>query len=117
TDSTGTHRIVDQSQSQASPVELAADLSGITTNAGNIGLRTTGSGNLVLAAAVDAGTHAVGLESVGAITQTGGAVTASGLEMSAAGPISLPGANKVATLAAQTTAAATNPGSATGNSI
>jgi hypothetical protein len=82
---------------------LSATLSGVTTSDANIGLRVTGSGDLTLAANVDAGTADVGLESAGAIVQTAGAVTAGSLEVTASGPVSLPDANAVSVLAAQVT--------------
>jgi filamentous hemagglutinin family protein len=84
---------------------LTGPLSGVVTNNGNIGLRVTTSGNLNLAANVDAGNAAVGLESAGTIQQTAGAVTGSALEVSAVGPVSLLATNAVPVLASQTTGA------------
>ncbi len=89
-------------------VPLTGPLSGVVTNNANIGLRVTTSGDLLLTQNVAAGTAGIGLESAGQIRQTGGAVTASALEMSAAGAASLPDANAVPTLAARTTAAGSN---------
>jgi hypothetical protein len=82
---------------------LSATLSGVTTNAANIGLRVTSSGDLVLMANVDAGTADVGLESASAISQTAGLVTAGSLEVTAVGSVYLPDANAVSVLAAQVT--------------
>ncbi len=82
---------------------LTGALSGVTTSNANIGLRVTGSGDLLLTTNIDAGTAGVGLEAAEAITQTSGVVTAGALEVSALGPVSLPDANKVVVLAGQVT--------------
>ena len=82
---------------------LPGPLSGVVTNSANIGLRVTGSGDLLLTQNVNAGTAGVGLEAAGQILQTGGAVTAGALQISAAGPVSLPNANAVSLLAGQVT--------------
>jgi filamentous hemagglutinin family protein len=82
---------------------MIAVLSGVTTNNANIGLRVLGSGDLILAANVDAGSAGVGLESAGAISQTAGAVTAGTFEVLSVGSASLPDANNVAVLAAELT--------------
>jgi filamentous hemagglutinin family protein len=88
------------------PVSLApltAALSGVVTNNANIGLRVTTSGNLLLKANINAGSAGIGLESAGQIQQTAGTVTGSSLEISAAGPVSLPDTNAVQILAGQVT--------------
>ena len=74
---------------------LPGPLSGVVTNNANIGLRVTTSGDLLLTQNVAAGTAGVGLELAGQIRQTGGVVTASALEASAVGAVSLPDANVV----------------------
>jgi filamentous hemagglutinin family protein len=82
---------------------LPGPLSGVMTNNANIALRVTSSGDLQLTRNVIAGTAGVGLESAGAILQTGGAVTGSTLEVSAVGSVSLPRSNAVSVLAGQVT--------------
>ena len=84
---------------------LPGPLSGVVTNNANIGLRVTTSGDLLLTQNVAAGTAGVGLESAGQVRQTGGVVTASALEVSAVGAVSLPDANVVPVLAGQATGA------------
>ena len=82
-------------------------LSGVTTAGGNIALETTTSGDLTLAAPVDAGAGAVGLASAGTILQGSGPITAASLAIISADRVSLgafgatPDPNHVRTLAAK----------------
>src|SRR5271165_419427 len=74
-------------------------LAGVTTQGGTINLATTSSGNLVLNQPVNAASGSVELFSASSLIQTGGMITANTLDVSdAAGSVSLPGTNAVATL-------------------
>src|SRR5271165_1633211 len=74
-------------------------LAGVTTQGGTINLATTSSGNLVLNQPVNAASGSVELFSASSLIQTGSMITANTLDVSdAAGSVSLPGTNAVATL-------------------
>ncbi len=84
---------------------LPGPLSGVVTNNANIGLRVTTSGDLLLTQNVNAGTAGVGLEAAGQVQQSGGIVSGGALQVSAAGPVTLAGANVLGVLAGQVTGA------------
>ena len=84
---------------------LPGPLSGVVTNNANIGLRVTTSGDLLLTQNVNAGTAGVGLEAAGQMQQSGGIVSGGALQVSAAGPVTLAGANVLGVLAGQVTGA------------
>jgi filamentous hemagglutinin family protein len=98
TDSAGTRLL-----NPLSGAALTGPLSGVTTNIANIGLRVTSSGDLVLNANVNGGRGGIGLEAAGQILQTAGTLAGSSLEVSAAGPVSLPDTNAVPLLVGQVT--------------
>jgi filamentous hemagglutinin family protein len=75
---------------------------GTVSSAGDLTLTTT-SGDLTLGGPVIASGGTVTLNSAGAITEPGGAIDPGSLLIDAAGPVSLPGANTVDTLAASIT--------------
>ena len=77
-------------------------IGGVTTNNANLALRVTGLGSLTLAANVKAGSGGIGIESAAGITETS-TVAGKSLTVSAAGPVSMLGANTISTLAAQVT--------------
>jgi hypothetical protein len=87
----------------ATGVPITGSLSGVVTNNANLGLRVTSSGDLLLMQNVSAGTAGVGLEAAGQIQQSGGVVTGSTLEVTAAGAVSLPDANMAPLVAGQVT--------------
>ncbi|MEI7714082.1 MAG: hypothetical protein WCI94_21790, partial [Rhodospirillales bacterium] len=81
-------------------VDTVTGIVGLTTNNGSIAVTTTTSGDLMIVQNVNAGTGTIGLVSAGAISQTGGVLTAAGLGVAAVNDVALTKANAVGTIAA-----------------
>ena len=78
-------------------------VNGIATNAGDVTLTTTSSGNLTLNRKIDAGAgNNVTLNAAGSVTQNGGVITAGSLTGSSIGGATLGQGNLVATLSSWT---------------